>query len=184
MQKKSSEILLVWDTDEELLLPSDDLLNWQSYEMSVLENVFSIQRLIEENAEHLRSKYLAYIYDLGELRINGKRVVDHLELRPNFSYWWMTLLTEKCNFAKSPQINNIIKLMALEQWLQDKKYHKVRLVSDNHILAKSISLLAKKLLIDFEWQKEQNKSPKINLLKRVFHKFPNVIELSTSTSKN
>jgi len=178
MQKKSSEILLVWDTDEELLLPSDDLLNWQSYEMSVLENVFSIQRLIEENAEHLRSKYLAYIYDLGELRINSKRVVDHLELRPNFSYWWMTLLTEKCNFAKSPQINNIIKLMALEEWLQDKKYHKVRLVSDNRALSKSISLLAKKLLIDFEWQKEQNKSPKIGLLKRVFHTFPNVIQSS------
>ena len=83
MQKKSSKILLVWDTDEELLLQSDDVLNWQSYEMSVLENVFSIQRLIEENAEHLRSKYLAYIYDLGELRINSKRVVCLLYTSPS-----------------------------------------------------------------------------------------------------
>ena len=119
MQEKLSKILLVWDSDEKLLLPSkDDVLNWQSYEISDLDNIFSIQKIIEKNAEDLKSKYLAYIYALGEVLVHGKRVVDHLELRPGFSYWWMTLLTEKCNFAKSPQIDNVIKILALKEYLR------------------------------------------------------------------
>ena len=75
----------------------------------------------------LRTKYLSLIYEFGEAKVNGKRIIDHLIIRQNFSYWWMTPVAEKCNFAKSPQIDNIIKLMALEQWLQDNKYKKIKL---------------------------------------------------------
>ena len=68
----------------------------------------------------------------------------------------MTLFVEKCNYVKSPQIDNIIKLIALEQWLKENRYQKLKLVTGNAALATSVSLLAKKLLIDFEWEKEQN----------------------------
>ena len=72
---------------------------------------------VEEDSDALRSSYLSLIYDLGETKINKKRVIDILEICPGFSFWSMSLLVEKCNFATSPQINNIIKLMAFKNWL-------------------------------------------------------------------
>ena len=64
------------------------------------------------------------ILDFGEIEVDGKSIIEHLKIRKNFSYWWMTLLVEKCNMLKSTQIDNIIKLLALELWLKDKKYQK------------------------------------------------------------
>ena len=181
MQKKSSKTLLVCDTDEKLLLPSnDDVLNWQSYEMSVLENIFSIQQLIEENADHLKSKYLTYIYDLGEALINGKRVVDHLELRPGFSYWWMTLLSEKCNFAKSPQIDNAIKILALQDWLVEKEYTKIKLVSSNKQLAKAIRLFSEEMKLEFSWKRLIKVSDNQSSLNFFFHSLPRTIKAIVS----
>ena len=81
---------------------------WCSYDPKGCNDVVSIPCLVEENSESLRSRYLEWIYDLGEIKINGKRIVDHLEIRSGFSYWWMTLLAEKCNYAKSPQIDDAI----------------------------------------------------------------------------
>jgi hypothetical protein len=35
--------------------------------------------LVEDNADVLKARYLAWIYDLGEKRVDGKRLVDRLE---------------------------------------------------------------------------------------------------------
>jgi surface carbohydrate biosynthesis protein (TIGR04326 family) len=174
MSQKSD--LLIWDLDNQTHDNKDDVIYWSSYEVSESEEIFSIPHLVEENAEYLKAKYLSLIYDFGEVKVNGKRIIDHLIIRQNFSYWWMTLFVEKCNYSKSPQINNIIKLMALEQWLQENKYQKIKLVSINNDLAMSVSLLADRLLIDFEWERGQNKKSNKGLLKKAFHSLPNVIQ--------
>ena len=88
----------------------------------------------------------------------------------------MSLFVEKCNFGKSPQIDNIIKLFALEKWLEDKKYKNIKFVSNNHELANSISFLSKKLLINFEWQEEKTKISNKSILKSAFRLLPNTIQ--------
>ena len=104
--------LLLWDLDG----PFDnsnsmhDVIYWSKYPDAESDGIFSIPQLVEDNADHLKAKYLRLIYEFGEAKVNGKRVIDHLIIRKNFSYWWMTLLAEKCNYAKSPQIDNIIKI--------------------------------------------------------------------------
>jgi len=122
------------------------------------------------------SEYLSLIYNFGEHVIDGNRIIDHLVIRQNFSYWWMTLLTEKCNLFKSPQINNIIKLMALELWLHDKKYQKIKFISANEDLSMAVSLLANKMLIDFEWVNEKSKKSNKSLLRRAFQMLPNILK--------
>ncbi len=168
--------LLVWDLDNQ----SDDNLHnviyWSRYTSSESDGIFSIPQLVEKNADYLKNKYLRLIYEFGEAKVSGKRIIDHLIIRQNFSYWWMTLFAEKCNYAKSPQIDNIIKLMALEQWLQENKYLKLKLVTANDELAMSMSLLAKRLLIDFEWKKEQKSKSNRSVVKKVFHALPNIIQ--------
>ena len=174
MHRKSD--LLVWDLDNQSDDKVPDVIYWSSYTSSESDGIFSIPQLVEQNSDHLKAKYLRLIYEFGEAKVNGKRIIDHLIIRQNFSYWWMTLFAEKCNYAKSLQINNIIKLMALEKWLQENKYQKLKLVTANDELAMSVSLLAKRLSIDFEWKKEQNSKSNRSIAKKVFHALPNIIQ--------
>ena len=50
---------------------------------------------MENNSDQLRSEYLTYIYDIGQLQVHGKCIIKHLEIERGFSLWWMTLLAEK-----------------------------------------------------------------------------------------
>jgi len=174
MNRKSN--LLLWDEDSKPNDNSYEVILWNSYKSSESDEFISIPKFVEENSDYLKSKYLSLIYELGEAKINGKRVIDHLIIRQNFSYWWMTLLVEKCNFIKSPQIDNIIKIMALELLLKEKSCHKIKIVSTNEDLAMSVSYLTNALQIDFEWERIQNIKPKRSLIKKAFHMLPNAIQ--------
>lgn len=175
---KSTDVLLVLDVDDASVDSHNDIIYWNSYTQSKLDRVFSIPQMVEENANYLKAKYLELIYEFGEIEVDGKSIIEHLKIRKNFSYWWMTLLVEKCNIVKSPQIDNIIKLTALEQWLQENKYQKIRLTTANKELATAVFLLTKKLSICFEWEKNQNNKINSNstLLKKAFRTLPNIIK--------
>ena len=174
MRHKSE--LLIWGLEHQYEDKLNDVIFWNKYTNSDSDRIFSIPQLVEESANHLKTKYLSLIYEFGEAKVDGKRIIDHLMIRKNLSYWWMTLITEKCNYAKSPQIDNIIKILALEQWLKENKYHTLVLESDNDELAFSLSLLANKLSIDFKWKKNHKRSLKNIFKKRVFQSLPNIIQ--------
>ena len=106
-----------------------NIIYWESYLGSEQDGVFSISHLVEQNASNLKASYLKLIYDFGEAKINDKRVIDLLTIRSNYSYWWSTLFNEKCNYAKSPQIDNIVKMLALEEFLKINKYSKIKLIT-------------------------------------------------------
>jgi len=152
-----------------------NIIYWESYLGSEQDGVFSISHLVEQNASNLKASYLKLIYDFGEAKINDKRVIDLLTIRSNYSYWWSTLFNEKCNYAKSPQIDNIVKMLALEEFLKINKYSKIKLITSNKNLAKSISLLAKKLSIDFDFIFNKNKKNKQALQSKFLRFLPNII---------
>jgi len=137
---------------------------WRSYDTKGRENVVSIPGLVEENSESLRSRYLEWIYDLGETKIKGKRIVDHLEIRPGLSYWWMTLLAQKCTYSASPNIYHAIRLLACEDLCGSTNVRKIKVVTSNRELASEfrcwcsiqkreceISILKKCLPISVNW---------------------------------
>lgn len=164
--------LLVWDIDEPLQAKHGDVVYWQSYDASETDGIYSVPQLVENNAEQLRSQYLALIYELGEAKVNGERVVEHLENRSGFSYWWMTLLTEKCNYSKSPQIDNAIKLMAFKEWFKGKNYKHVLLASSNAQLAEAMHFLADELAFGFEWKEIKQQRTKGSLVKCIYNHLP------------
>jgi len=175
MHIKNKIVLLVWDSDE-ILSDQNDVAYWCSFDNSESNCVFSIPSLVEKNSDRYRLNFLSIIYDLGKSKINKKSIVDLLEIRPGFSYWWMTLLNEKCNFTKSPQIDNIIKLMALKDLLLEKKYKHFILNSSNKKLANSMFILANQLNIKFEWKKNKQMKPKRLLIHRVYKFLPCTIQ--------
>lgn len=141
---------LVWD--DEGTPPEGEWVTvlWQSFNNDDCATMHSFPKLIEEHADALRPRYLAWIYDLGESQIKGKRLVDHLELRPGFSYWWMTLIAEKCNVYKSLQIFDVLKLLALEELVVTHSVSSIILMSNNKALTQAFRLWCKNAGLVFE----------------------------------
>jgi surface carbohydrate biosynthesis protein (TIGR04326 family) len=145
--------ILIWDS--EYPHPSGETVAvlWRSFVSHESPNVVSIPQLIEDNAEELRARYLAWVYDLGELCFQSYRIVDHLQIHPNFSYWWMTLLAEKCNYEKSPQINDAIRIFAFTDWAANYSITHITLSSANAHLAQCLQRWCKKSGVKFKWHR-------------------------------
>ncbi|WP_084207466.1 TIGR04326 family surface carbohydrate biosynthesis protein [Sulfuritalea hydrogenivorans] len=170
------ETLFVWDAEGSPPAGSWTAVLWRDFATIASPEVVSIPQLVEENADDLRQRYLAWVYELGETHIQGRRLVDHLELRPGFSYWWMTLFAEKCNYSKSPQIDNAIRLMALEKWASDHSFGRVVLASSNRSLADSVRLWCATIGASFEWRHMVRAAESRSWLKRLYCSMPQPVQ--------
>jgi surface carbohydrate biosynthesis protein (TIGR04326 family) len=171
---RKENTIIVSELEEGFQHKDSHVLNWSSYFCEINKNIHSLPRFIDKNKETFKSKYLELIFSLGESKVDEKSIVDFLEIRPNFSYWWMTLLSEKCNAIKSPQINNAIKLLAFENWFFERHYNRIFLKSSNKELAEAFQILSNKLGIKFEWEKLKEDPDK--KWKKIHHKFPLVFQ--------
>ena len=111
-------LVIITDQLEDSKNQSKEVLCWKSYEKG--ENSISIPAYLEEHADSLRRKYLSFIHDLGETTINGKSIVEHMNIDGDFSLWWMSHIAEKSPF-KSPRIYDCLRLLALEEILKERK---------------------------------------------------------------
>ena len=170
MKLKLKQKLLICDNREENPDCEEYNVLWQSYTISDPQKEVSIPQLVEDNADQLRTEYLKLIYDLGE-----KRIIDRLEIRPGFSYWWMTRLAEKCNYPNSPQIDNIIKLIAFKKWFENKEFSSIRLVSSNIELVNALRLFANQNGVDFNSKIICAENKDIGLFRKFFDYLPNII---------
>lgn len=127
----------------------------------------------------MRAQYLKWVYDLGEIKINGKRIVDHLEIRSGFSYWWMTLLAEKCNFAKSPQIDDAIKLLAFDKWARGKRFKTLALTTSKAGLAKVLKFWCHKTGTNFQWQHIEEEAGPVSLPTQLYQSMPHLARAGT-----
>lgn len=172
-----TDSVLVWDAGGSP--PSGEWATtflWCGFTDNSNSRILSIPKLVEDLAPALKAQYLGWIYELGERDIAGRRLLDHLELRPGFSYWWMTLIAEKCNWAKSPQINNAIRLIALNHLLSGRSIDCLTLVSSNSLLAESIQSLCDSRGIDFKWQRIKSDTLVGSWPRRLYGSLPKVIQ--------
>ncbi|MBF0231412.1 MAG: carbohydrate biosynthesis protein [Desulfamplus sp.] len=161
--------VFIWDQDDDPPHGNGNTILWRNYGAKTRKDVFSIPHYIENRSDQLKTRYLAWIHELGEATINDRRLVDHLELRPGFSFWWMTLLVEK-NYTKSSGMYDAFRLLALEELTASFSFNKIILVSGNSKLAKVIENWCSSLKADFEWRKE--KQSNLPLKKRIWYLLP------------
>lgn len=133
--------ILIWDINKIPNLSASKILLWRSFSRRSQE--ISIPELVEKNAIKLKKKYLAFVYDIGALNFDGKTLAERLKIRSNFSYWWMTLISEK-NYAKTESIYSILRFMAFETWALKNNYNHFVLHSDSEQLGRSLNLWCKK----------------------------------------
>ena len=171
-----NQAILIWDSGDLPPRCYNMIALWKSYGVDSYPNAISVPKLVEENAYEIKNEYLKFIYNIGKKKINGRSIIKHMQIREGFNYWWMTLIVEKCNFAKSPQIDNAIKLLAFKTWLQEKDYKQIRLISHNTALADAIKMMAYELSIGFKWQKIKKQDTNVNLIKRIYISLPHSIQ--------
>jgi surface carbohydrate biosynthesis protein (TIGR04326 family) len=170
---------LIWDTEGRPPKGKWIPILWRSYGEGD-DLMYSIPRLVEEKSDALRELFLDWIYDLGELHIEGKRLVDHLELRPGFSYWWMTLITEKSNAFKSLQIINVLKLLALEELIRTYLVFTIILVSGDKTLVQAFRLWCKNAALEFEWRPLRRRTGFAPWIIRLYHSLPQAVQAGLS----
>lgn len=142
----SAAPVLVWDRDGQPADFDGETFCWRTYTAG--PRAASIPAYLEAHAERLRGRYLAFIHDLGEARISGKSVIEHLAVEEGFSFWWMTWLAEKSPF-KSPGVYAGLRLLALEEMLRKRQPARLELDCDDANLAEAIEVLCRHLGIAY-----------------------------------
>ena len=156
--------------------PSDATeILWRDFENVASPDAISIPRLIEASADELKKNYLNWIFELGEMNVKDQRLVDHLELRPEFSAWWMNLLVEK-SYGKSPGIYETIRIMAFERWITNRSFNSLVLVSSSACLAECMSSLCARLGMTFKWQRQTSEVEKSSWLKYLYRCLPHPLQ--------
>jgi len=165
-------VFLIWDGDGDLPQGGEWIpILWRSYGDGV-KQLYSLPALVDERADALRERYLAWIYDMGESRIQGQRLIDHLELRPGFSYWWMTLVAKKSSIWESLYINDVLKLLALEELVLAHSVSAIILVSGNKILAQTFRLWCQNAGMSLECRPLSGRMKPESAIKRIYHLLP------------
>ncbi len=167
----NNQIVTIWDSDD---LPPGNygtVYCWNGYTETQVSR--SLLRYVDENANRLRAKYLAWIHDLGDTNIKGKRLIDHLASEDGLSYWWVTLLAEKSPF-KSP-VSYAIRILALEEIIIKESFSRVKLFSSNKNLHKCIALLCKTLEISYVWKRVPSIYKRVSL-RTLYNRLPNIVQ--------
>ena len=146
----------IWDLPETPDQSHSDTIAWNTF--SVGNDQLSIPKYLEKHAERFRSKYLAFVYDFSHSKIEGKSILEHLEIGDEFSFWWMTKIAEKSPF-KSPRIYDCLRVMVLEEIILDNKLSDVTLESSDADLAETIERLCLGLKVRFTWKKKSRHAP-------------------------
>ena len=146
---------ILWDSLESPPVDYGTLVLWTAISVDNQKSPVVISKLVEENAVILRSRYLAWIYNLAESKIDRKRVVDHLKMHSGLSYWWLTQLSEKQNINLSPQIRDVLQLMAFDMWAENRSIETLTLYSNNRSLSECLTRWCESRNIPFKWLKDK-----------------------------
>lgn len=168
-----TQLITVLDSENPWAAKSGVVYRWNS--CANTNECCSILSYCEENAERLREKYCKWVYDLGNFVVGRKRLVEHLSIDDSFSYWWMTLLVEKCLW-KSPSINNAIRLLALEEILLQNKPKQLLFVSADCNLNESIRTLCENLGVVYEWKHLPKKRTQTQVIRQIYHILPHGLQ--------
>ena len=134
--------VLLWDRDTLPPTTNDYVVLWNSFNIpDSIHSSISIPEYVEEHSERLRSRFLAFVHDVGNSRSGAKTVLEHLQIRPTFSYWWLTLFASK-RWHPDSHITDAVKLMALEEVLVRIKYLGISVQSENTFLHSLVGQLA------------------------------------------
>jgi surface carbohydrate biosynthesis protein (TIGR04326 family) len=141
-------------------LEKKNIINWNR---SVKNNYRSILTYIESNDKYFQKKYIDFISKIKRIYFLKKKLNQSYIIQNNFSLWEMSLFEEK-SIYKTPQINDLIKILALKEIIKIEKIKIITIYSNNKKLKSDILSLIDNIEIKFNYIK--SKSDKKNIFFR------------------
>ena len=170
-----NQTILIWDSLDSHPTNFNSVVLWQSfYEKSPY--VFSIPALVEQKQDIFKKRYLKFVYNVGEINLNGSSIIQHLQFKTDFNIWWSSLIIEKCNYSKSPWIEDAIRMFAFEDWVANKNFSTLNLVSANTHLANCFRLYCEENQINFKWDRLNETPVPQSAIKRLYELFPKILQ--------
>lgn len=112
---------LVWDCDSIAPQRVGTVIIWNGYPAnSNSRNIFSLASEVEFRSEVIREQILAFVYQVGMKRIGKQTVIETLEIRESFSWWWMTLFALR-RWHDSSNLFELARLYALNGVLVEQQ---------------------------------------------------------------
>ena len=133
MKKKKEFILIKNNGDKVNIL-------WNTYNKQ--ENSISILDYIEKNSSLIKKLYISLIEEIGFYQINGRCLHEAFLIEKNFSYWWITDVYEK-SLYKQRSINEILKLLALQEIINENKITKIFIKGFSNKILNSVEQICK-----------------------------------------
>jgi surface carbohydrate biosynthesis protein (TIGR04326 family) len=100
-------------TNNKLIGGYKNTLSIKFEESNIDNNSINLSDYIEDHADEIRRVYLSWVKLNKKFNYKGKSIEKWLNIRRDFSFWYMTPLNEKCNYVKSQNINQFIKIYAI-----------------------------------------------------------------------
>jgi surface carbohydrate biosynthesis protein (TIGR04326 family) len=161
--------LILWDSTDQPPEHDGLIYTWNGYTEPL--PIHSLRQYVDSHGEGLRRKYISFIHDLGEAKVKGRPLKEHLDIGDGFSLWWMSLQAEK-SIWKSPSIDTVVRLFALEEIVLQQQPEKFILASANQSLHKALSSFCQNLNIAYEWERLPSLPSQKWSLKRIYYALP------------
>jgi surface carbohydrate biosynthesis protein (TIGR04326 family) len=126
----------LWDAADAAPPDADVRVLWKSFGRGTPDEV-SIPQLVEADADALRRRYLEWVAALCDVVVDGRPIDDWFRTAEG-SVWWSSLLVEKCNFEKSPLIEDAIRVFAFDTWASTRRIARLDVVTTNEPLAECL----------------------------------------------
>jgi surface carbohydrate biosynthesis protein (TIGR04326 family) len=163
--------IVIWDNDFDIKKSNKLIIHWRSYG-SRSDHHFDISDIVEENSKEIREKYLAWVYSLGNKKYQDKTITELLSIQGTFSFWWMSLIVEKSNFSKSPQIDDACKLIAFDKLASSISLCDIIYCGNNNQLAECFEIWSKQRKVKFKYQKSVKSAIDKPFKDRLYQKLP------------
>ena len=127
-----NDLLQIFDEGVRVNSKIGDVYLW--YRSKNTKNIFNV---IDTNKNELRDEYTQIISKISKIKVRNQTIAKILSYKENHNLWYMSLIAEKCPM-KTPEISEIIKLLALNRIIRNKKYKKINLYTSNLTLIRSV----------------------------------------------
>lgn len=108
---------LVWDCDSIPPQTVGTVIIWNGYLANLdSTNIFSLASEIEARSKVIRGQILAFVYQVGMKQVGKRTVIETLEIRESFSWWWMTLFALR-RWHVNSNLYELARLYALHGFL-------------------------------------------------------------------
>jgi surface carbohydrate biosynthesis protein (TIGR04326 family) len=144
----AQECLLVWAGDPRALPSHPNVILWHG--ASTASGVRSIRDLVEEQAEEVRRRYLAWCHEFGETNTAGRPVRERFAFADGTSLWSQSVFVEQSAWRQR-SLEPILKITAFELLLERQPPARVHFVGADGGLAETLRRVCRLHGVELQW---------------------------------